>query len=222
MRKSILVACCGIYLFAFMAPPIAASEGNRRAINGSVEVGPGERAGSVSTVNGSVRIGAKAIVGAASTVNGSIELAADAAAESLRTVNGEMELASNAKVIENVSSVNGSLRLAPGAEVGGSVSNVNGEIRIDGATINGRIRTVAGDIELRGPARVRGGIHIEKPRGWGGGGSKSRPPRIVIGPQAVVEGELTFEREVELFVSDTAKIGKVVGTTAKRFNGERP
>jgi cytoskeletal protein CcmA (bactofilin family) len=221
MQRTILAACCGILLFAFMAPPIAASDGNRRAINGSIEVAEGETAGSVSTVNGSVRIGARAIVGTASTVNGSIKLAADAKAESLRTVNGDMEVKSNAKVTESVSSVNGSLRVAPGAEIGGSVGNVNGEIRVDGGTIKGQIKTVGGDIELEGAARVLGGIHVEKSRGWGGG-SRSRPPRIVIGPQVVVEGELTFEREVELFVSDSAKIGKVVGAIAKRFSGERP
>jgi DUF4097 and DUF4098 domain-containing protein YvlB len=204
------------------APEARASDADRNAVNGSIEIAASERAGSVTTVNGSVRIGERASVGATRTVNGRIKLAADAAAESLRTVNGAMELGRNAKVRGDVTSVNGSLRLEPGAEVGGAVSNVNGRIRLDGATIGGRIKTIGGDIELEGPARVLGGIHVEKPGGWGGSQYKSRLPRIIIGPEAIVEGDLTFEREVELLVSDTAKIGKVVGATPRRFSGARP
>jgi hypothetical protein len=38
----------------------------------------------------------------------------------------------------------------------------------------------------------------------------------------VVEGTLDFEREVELFVHDSARIGKVSGATAKKFSGATP
>jgi hypothetical protein len=44
----------------------------------------------------------------------------------------------------------------------------------------------------------------------------------VIGPGAVVKGELRFEREVRLYVSDTATIGNVVGATPVKFSGDRP
>jgi hypothetical protein len=47
-------------------------------------------------------------------------------------------------------------------------------------------------------------------------------PRIVIGPNAVVEGELRFEHEVELFVHDSAKIGKVIGAVAKPYTDTLP
>lgn len=213
---------CVLLLLWAAGSPGWASDGDRRSINGSVEIGAGEHAGNATTVNGAVRVGERAVIGAASTVNGSIKLAADAKAQSLRTVNGSIELDRNAKVAEGVSSVNGALRLAPGAEVGASLGNVNGRIFVDGATVLGQLKTVGGDIELAGAARVRGGIHVEKSSGWGRGRFASRPPRIVIGPQAVVDGELTFEREVELLVADGARIGKVVGATAQRFSGERP
>jgi hypothetical protein len=50
---------------------------------------------------------------------------------------------------------------------------------------------------------------------------KRKPPRIVIGPNAQVDGALVFEREVKLYVHRTAKIGAVSGTTAVRYDGDR-
>jgi hypothetical protein len=47
-------------------------------------------------------------------------------------------------------------------------------------------------------------------------------PRIVIGPGATVQGELRFERTVQLYVSDKATIGTVTGATAIPFSGEPP
>jgi hypothetical protein len=51
---------------------------------------------------------------------------------------------------------------------------------------------------------------------------ESSGPRIVIGPGASVQGELRFERKVQLYVSDRATIGPVSGATAIRFSGEDP
>jgi hypothetical protein len=57
-------------------------------------------------------------------------------------------------------------------------------------------------------------------RGWFN--SNKRNPKIVIGPNATVEGTLRFQREVDLYVSNTAKIGKVEGATPRRFSGSEP
>ena len=51
---------------------------------------------------------------------------------------------------------------------------------------------------------MHGGILVEKSHGFGINWGKPNKPRIVIGPNAVVEGELRFERDVELFVHPTA------------------
>ena len=42
---------------------------------------------------------------------------------------------------------------------------------------------------------------------------------MIIGPNARVDGPLVFEREVELYVHDSAKIGPVTGATAVRYDG---
>jgi hypothetical protein len=58
------------------------------------------------------------------------------------------------------------------------------------------------------------------------GKSKSRKPRIVVGPGSRVEGKIILKREVELFISETAEVGGVEGEMsmddAIRFSGKRP
>ena len=70
-------------------------------------------------------------------------------------------------------------------------------------------------------ARVDGGILVEKQRGFTIP-VHSRDPTIIIGPGAQVLGELRFERKVNLYVSDRAKIGTVTGATAVTFSGDNP
>jgi len=46
----------------------------------------------------------------------------------------------------------------------------------------------------------------------------SRKPRVIIGPNAVVEGPLLFEREVVLYVHRTARVGPVTGAEPIPFD----
>lgn len=188
-------------------------------VNGSIEVPAGITAGSLETVNGEIELARGAVASSAETVNGSIELEADARLESAETVNGGVELGENAEISGDVESVNGSIRLARGARIGGDAENVNGNISLEAASIGGRIDTVNGSVEVGANSRVDGGIKVRKPRGmsWG----KSKPPRIVIGANAFV-GDMDFERDVELYVHETAKTGAITGATAKRFSGDQP
>jgi len=51
-------------------------------------------------------------------------------------------------------------------------------------------------------------------------------PEIVIGPGSVVKGKIILEREVKLYISESAEVGGVEGTMsmddAVRFSGEHP
>ena len=120
-----------------------------------------------------------------------------------------------------VESVNGDLTLREGTEVGGSLENVNGKIELHSAHVAGGIKTVNGSIDITGNSRVQRGILVHKSAtdvvSFG-----NDLPRIVIGPGATVDGELRFERVVQLYVSDRATIGPVVGATAIRFAGDAP
>jgi DUF4097 and DUF4098 domain-containing protein YvlB len=179
----------------------AASEFSK--VNGSVDVQAGRKLNDdVSTVNGSVNIGDGATVADASTVNGSITLGPRASAHEM-------------------SAVNGRLTLDQDSSVAGEVSNVNGDIHIGGAHVSGNIETYNGSIDIGANSRIDGDIVVKKSSSnwfsW-----KGNPLRVVIGPGAIVKGTLRFEREVELYVSDKATIGAVVGATPKKFTGDAP
>ena len=224
--------------FAALVLTLSACGNGHNRVNGSVSVKSGEPAQDVSTVNGSIEIEANGIAQEVETVNGGIELGSGAKTRSLDTVNGGVSLGENAQVEGDVETVNGGITLAkaarvtgsidsvnsgislaPGAEVQGRVENVNGAIRLEQAHVGGGIGTVGGDIEVGAQSRVEGGIQVKKSRGVNVG--KKKVPRVVVGPGAVVQGPLKFEREVKLYVSETATIGPVEGATAVKFSGDR-
>jgi hypothetical protein len=190
-------------------------------VNGPVHIVAGKPAGPAETVNGNIEIDDNAAVTVANTVNGGIRLGAHATAVSLNTVNGNITVGADARVAKGAQSVNGGVAVRDGAEVLGPVTNVNGKIELTGAHVAGGIRTVNGNISIYGASRVEGGILVEK-----AGGQvihfSNDIPRIEIGPGATVEGELHFQREVKLYVSDRATIGPVTGTTPIQFSGDTP
>jgi DUF4097 and DUF4098 domain-containing protein YvlB len=215
--------------FPIIVVAIAALIGCNRAddgddsskVNGSVHIAAGKPPGPAATVNGSVHIDDNAAVTTATTVNGSIHLGAHATAVSLDTVNGGMSVDTGAHVSGNAAAVNGDLTVGDGADITGAVSNVNGKITLTAAHVGGGIKTVGGSIDIEGASRVEGGILVEKSTGhlFNLG---NEVPRIVVGPGANVQGELRFERQVQLYVSDKATIGAVTGATAIAFTGDKP
>ncbi len=189
-------------------------------VNGSVHIAAGGAPTPADTVNGNIRIADNAAVTSANTVNGGIHLGAHATADSLNAVNGNMTLETGSHVAKGAECVNGSITLRAGAEVMGTVANVNGKIELSAAHVGGGIKTVNGNISIFGASHVEGGILVEK------NGSLIRfgtdVPHIEIGPGAIVQGDLRFEREVKLYVSDRATIGSVTGTTPIPFSGDTP
>jgi len=202
----------------------SAADGTTHTVNGSIHVRAGENKGDLSTVNGAIHIDDNAVVAGAETVNGAIHIGAHAIAESAHTVNGSITLGDGASVSHAIAAVNGTLTLHTSANVAGAATNVNGKIVLQAAHIGGGINTVNGDIDIGVNSRVEGGIVVQKEHdtfGFFHWGTRSKP-RIVIGSGAVVQGNLHFEREVQLFVSDQASIGPVSGATAIKFSGANP
>jgi hypothetical protein len=196
-----------------------ADDGNElQKVNGSVHVVAGKTPSVAETVNGGIDIDDNAAVTVANTVNGSISLGAQATADTLKTVNGNITIGAGAHVAKQVESVNGALSLRDGAEVLGTLANVNGKIQLTAAHAAGGIKTVNGNITIYGASRVEGGILVQKTNGIINFGNNV--PRIEIGPGATVQGDLRFEREVKLYVSDKATIGPVTGATPISFTGD--
>lgn len=204
-----------------------AEAGGATSVNGSISIGENARVtGNVKTVNGTIRVDAGATIEKASTVNGGIRIADGVESEGLNTVNGSIKVAEQATVDGGIGAVNGSIKIGMGSTVAKNVGNVNGQIELSGAEVGGDIETVNGDVTLQDEAVVKGDLVVDKNNSWGWGKSKSRKPRIVIGPGSRVEGKIILKRKVELFISDTAEVGGVEGEMtmddAERFSGKRP
>ena len=155
-------------------------------------------------------------------VNGGIIASAGQTYGDLETVNGGIQIEAGVHA-GNAATVNGSIKVAERAQTG-DLGTVNGGIRLDREVqVDGGMETVNGDITVGVGSHVHGGIKIEKPTSnWLPiSMGKRRPPRIIIGPNAVVDGPLVFERDVRLYVHKTAKIGSVSGATAVPYDGER-
>ena len=212
------------FIAVLIASPVVFAKQDIDKVNGAVRTEAGVEYGNLETVNGSISVEAGVRADSASTVNGSIDIDDQAVIGTVETVNGGVDIGESVVIENGVETVNGGVGIERGSRIEGKVETVNGRIELEGAEIGNGIATVNGDITVGTDSIVRGGILVEKPQGsgWFNWGGKSRLPRIVIGPNATVEGTLDFEREVELFVHDTAKIGTVRGATAQKFSGPTP
>jgi DUF4097 and DUF4098 domain-containing protein YvlB len=193
-------------------------------VNGKISVGTGATvSGDVSSVNGSIRIDEGATVAVVETVNGGLRVADEVRSQGLSTVNGSIDVATDVVVDGDVSAVNGRISVGGGSKVAHDLGNVNGDIELEGSEVGGDVTTVNGDIELADGAVIMGDLVVEKPRGWG---NFKRKPKIVIGPGSRVEGVIRLEREVKLYISESAEVGGVEGEMslddAIRFSGKRP
>lgn len=203
-----------------LAGPAHAAQ-NIDKLNGSIHVAAGEQVGDLRTVNGSIDLADGARAGDVHTVNGAIRAGNHALAASMTTVNGAIHLGEQAQVRGDLRAVNGAITVERGGEIDGGLSNVNGSIRLHDARVKGNIETTAGDIDIGAGSHVDGGLHVNRHNhGWFGG--DFTPPRVVIGPGAVVHGPLQFDQPVQLYVSDSASVGAIHGATAKRFHGDHP
>lgn len=198
------------------------------SVNGSVTVGNDATvSGELSTVNGKITIGDRASIEDARTVNGGIRIGNNVTARELKTVNGSIRIEDDGQVEGSVTAVNGGIRVDGGSRIGDELSNVNGDIELNAAEVGGSVSTVSGDVELDNGAVVKGDLVVEKPRnsGWFNN-NVSRPPTVIIGPESRVEGVLRLEREVRLYISESAEVGGVEGvmsmSDAVRYSGARP
>ena len=218
-RIRLLAATLALALAAPLAQ--AADTTSIDKVNGSITASAGQTYGALTTVNGSIHVEDGVTAGNAETVNGSIKVGDNARTGSLETVNGGIHLGHDVQA-GNVETVNGSVFADHGDRLSKDIETVNGAIGLVHTELAGEIRTVNGDITVGVNSHVHGGIHVEKnnTHGWNIHFTKQRPPRIIVGPGATVDGPLVFEREVVLYVHDSAKIGPVTGATVRHFSGD--
>jgi len=220
MKLAFFLAASALVIVAWSGGSESVSAGDGRSlshVNGSVRAEAGQVYDTLSTVNGDVRVGSGATAEVAKAVNGDIVVENDARLGRVTTVNGSLRIGEGASVTHEASTVNGAIKLAQKARVDGDVRTVSGEIELRGAEVTGTLNSVNGDIDLADGARVRGGIHIHKNRSSGSWDWTQDPPRVTVCATCVVEGELRFDRPVELRVEAGGRIGQVIGDSVKRL-----
>jgi DUF4097 and DUF4098 domain-containing protein YvlB len=207
-----------LLLLSANAPLVLAADDISK-VNGSIQTDAGATYGDLETVNGSIKLAAGVQARGVETVNGSVRAEDNVQARNIETVNGGIRTGRNLVLARGLDTVNGGIYVDRGSRIGGDVETVNGSIGLVGVQLDGDIETVNGDITVGIDSVVKGGIKVNRPS-FGISLTAPRKPRIVIGPNAVVEGQLVFEREVTLLVHDSAKIGPVTGATPQRFDSE--
>ncbi len=204
-----------------LAPGAAVAARSIDKVNGAIRTEAGTDYDTLETVNGSIHVARGVHARGVETVNGGIELDEQSRVGDASTVNGGISAGRDVIVEGDLETVNGGISTDAGSEVIGKVETVNGGIQLRATRVGAGIETVNGDIEVLDGSTVKGGIIVRKPNtGWFST-QKLRVPRVVIGANSVVEGELLFEREVDLQVDPTAKIGRVTGATVKTLEVER-
>ena len=196
---------------------------DKSRVMGGLHADAGETVGNMETVNGGISIGERAKAGTLETVNGGIDIDDDAQVERAETVNGGIDVGQRVKVAGDLETVNGGIRVEFNSRIGGDVATVNGGITVRQTDVAGRIQLVNGDITVGAKSHVHNGILVERNKGIQmGWGRRPKDPRIIIGPNAIVDGELRFERDVDLYVHTTAKIGTVIGATPVPYTDTIP
>lgn len=181
-----------------------------RSANDSLRVGSDVEVGDLSATNGAIRIGDNSVMKEVSSVNGSVQMGNNSHARSVDSVNGGIKMGEYTTVERNVESVNGSIQLRGNGEIGGDVSTVNGGISLKSTRVGGNVETYNGDIELEAGTEVMGDLMVHKSKGksW----RKPDANEIYIGADVVIHGDLYFEKDVELHVDPSARIGKIIGS----------
>ncbi len=217
----LLLGACSALVDSYALSDGSSHDGNISLVNGRIEIGTDCRVdGQVNNVNGRIQVGRDTQVLGVRNVNGRIDLANEVEVDGdVSTVNGRVELGESVRVSGDVESVNGRISAAQGAIIGGTVSSVNGSVELH-ATRAGGLLTSNSHVRLEAGTVIEGELRVRKRRGLNINSGSS--PKIIIGRDARIQGPLTFEREVELYVHESAAVGEISGAEAIRYTGDNP
>lgn len=197
--------------------PAALADDDVSKVNGSIHTDAGASYRDLETVNGSIHLAAGVRARDVETVNGSINADDNVQAHGMQTVNGAIRGGRGLLLGGSIETVNGGIFIDHGSRIDGGVETVNGSVGLVGTEVAQDVETVNGNITIGIGSHVKGALKVKKPS-FSLSLTPPRKPRIVIGPHAVVDGPLVFEREVALYVHGTARIGTVSGASVQRFD----
>lgn len=207
------------------------------SVNGDIATGAEARIASAESKNGSIRLGTSTTVsGLVKTLNGAIALSESVeVGGDLSVQNGEIRIARGARIRGSVRADTGEL-VAEGAEIGGSVAVGSGSLKLRSTRVGGDVLVHTADVELLDGTIVAGDLKLGKASGMSGGTQVSVPgmsisvgglgmaaSRVVIGPRSEVRGRiLGADLTTEIWVHETARVGRSEGASMKRYSGSTP
>jgi DUF4097 and DUF4098 domain-containing protein YvlB len=221
LAAGLFVAACGPFSEGFVLEDGSVLNNGISAVNGAVEIGRDCRVnGEISSVNGGISIEGGSTVGGIENVNGRVRLTEDVTVDGdIENVNGQITLGPGTRIEGDVETVNGSIKADERTVIGGRVVSVNGAISLSGVQVAG-VQSHNGSIQLDAGTEVNGPLTMKRSTGFNL--EIGKPPKVVIGADVRVDGPLTFEREVQLYVHESATIGEVTGAEAVGFSGDEP
>lgn len=218
--SSCLLAGCNITR-SISVPDNAHWSHGKGTINGDISIGSGAVVdGDMSTINGDVHAATGAHVGKLTTVNGDISVDHDAQTGELTNVNGNIQLGQHVAANGNVTTVNGDIQTGNGAHIQGDITDVNGNIALCAVKAEGDLRFVNGTLLIKTGSEIKGSVIAKKPKF--DSSDELHEPVVIVGPHAIVDGPITFERPGRLYLSDSAVIHAVSGATPEKFSGAAP
>ncbi|MDG2525147.1 hypothetical protein P6166_07240 [Stenotrophomonas sp. HITSZ_GD] len=188
------------------------------SVSGDVHVAGNVQAAGVHTVSGDIRIDSGATIGNVGNTSGNIKAADNVKLADLKTVSGNIQLGREVQVNGDVATVSGDIFTDRGTHITGAINSVSGSIGLVQTVVDGGITFASSDLTVGVDSHVKGRIYLKKPNF----SHLDHPPRIVIGPQVVVDGPLDFELPVQLYVHSSAKTGKITGATPIAFSSATP
>lgn len=192
--------------------------GSLSSVSGNVHVAGNVQAKGVHTVSGDIVIDAGATVGDVANTSGNIKAGDNVKMGDTKSVSGNIRLGSGAQVSGDIAAVSGNIFADRGTHITGDIASVSGSIGLVQTELDGGITFATSDLTVGVGSHVKGRIYLKKPTF----SHLDHPPRIVIGPNAVVDGDLDFELPVQLYVHSSAKTGKITGATPIPFSSATP
>ena len=200
--------------------PVGTEPIELKTVNGEISVGKGYSLNDVKTVNGEIHLGPEIIAKHVRTVNGDIALERGSVVDSLRAVNGNVWV-NNSKIVGDTRTVNGRIQTRENTHIGGSVTTSNGRITLFDTIVERDVSMSDGKIDLNNTV-VKGNVVVREKRFWDFFDFDIFSPKVIIGPNSIVEGDIIVQRKAKLYVHESAKIASIEGVEAQYYSGDRP
>ena len=139
-------------------------------------------------------------------IDGDVDVERGGRIESVRVIDGELTLNEDSAVAGNAHVTDGALVMRAGTRIGGDLIAHHAELRLTGAQIDGEVELfcVGGRIE---DSRVYASVRVRRKALWYV--DCDGPRRLVIGPGTVIDRLVVETRDVEVEVSEQARIGEI-------------